>query len=69
MIEIRLVEDYDKSQLKFMLKKIKRVAPRELTYAMEAEMNTVDVNIEDVLPVYHLMSMKDIQGYLKKIYG
>ena len=50
MIEIRLVEDYDKSQLKFILEKIKSVAPRELTYAVEAEMNTVDVNIEDVLP-------------------
>lgn len=50
MIEIRLVEDYNKSQLKFILKKIKSVAPRELTYAMEAEMNTVDVNIEDVIP-------------------
>ncbi|XWX31186.1 hypothetical protein WGPJNHAJ_CDS0139 [Staphylococcus phage PG-2021_19] len=50
MIEIRLVEDHDKSQLKFILEKIKRVSPRELTYAIEAEMNTVDVNIEDVLP-------------------
>ena len=51
MIEIRLVEGYDKSQLKFMLKKIKRVAPRELTYDIEAEINTVDVNIEDVIPL------------------
>lgn len=50
MIEIRLAENYDKSQLKFMLEKIKSVAPRELTYAMEAEINTVDVNIEDVVP-------------------
>lgn len=50
MIEIRLVYNYDKSQLKFILEKIKSVAPRELTYAIEAEMNTVDVNIEDVLP-------------------
>ena len=50
MIEIRLVEGYDKSQLKFILEKIKRVAPRELTYDIEAEINTVDVNIEDVLP-------------------
>lgn len=50
MIEIRLVNNYDKSQLKFILEKIKSVAPRELTYAMEADMNTVDVNIEDVLP-------------------
>ena len=50
MIEIRLVEDYDKSQLKFMLKNIKRVAPRELTYGVEAGMDMVDVNIEDVLP-------------------
>lgn len=51
MIEIRLAENYDKSQLKFMLEKIKSVAPRELTYAMEAEINTVDVNIEDVIPL------------------
>ena len=51
MIEIRLVEDYDKSQLKFILEKIKRVAPRELTYDIEAEINTVDVNIEDVIPL------------------
>lgn len=50
MIEIRLVEDHDKTQLKFMLEKIKGVAPRELTYGVEAGMNTVDVNIEDVLP-------------------
>lgn len=50
MIEIRLVNNYDKSQLKFILEKIKSVAPRELTYAMEADMNTVDVNIEDVFP-------------------
>ena len=50
MIEIRLVEDYDKSQLKFILEKIKGVAPRELTYGVEAGMDTVDVNIEDVLP-------------------
>ncbi len=50
MIEIRLVNNYDKKQMKFILEKIKRVAPRELTYAMEAEINTVDVNIEDVLP-------------------
>lgn len=50
MIEIRLVEDYDKSQLKFILEKIRSVSPRELTYAMEAEIDTVDVNIEDVLP-------------------
>lgn len=50
MIEIRLVENYDKRQLKFILEKIKSVAPRELTYAMEADIDTVDVNIEDVLP-------------------
>lgn len=50
MIEIRLVEDHDKSQLKFILEKIKSVAPRELTYAVEAGIDTVDVNIEDVLP-------------------
>lgn len=50
MIEIRLTKDYDKNQLKFILGRIKEVAPRELTYAMEAEINTVDVNIEDVLP-------------------
>ncbi len=51
MIEIRLVEDYDKSQLKFILEKIKGVAPRELTYGVEAGMDTVDVNIEDVIPL------------------
>lgn len=50
MIEIRLAENYDKSQLKFMLEKIKSVAPRELTYAVEAGIGTVDVNIEDVVP-------------------
>ena len=50
MIEIRLVEGYDKKQMKFILEKIKRVSPRELTYDIEADMNTVDVNIEDVLP-------------------
>lgn len=50
MIEIRLVEDYDKNQMKFILEKIKRVAPRELTYGVEAEIDSVDVNIEDVLP-------------------
>ena len=50
MIEIRLVEGYDKKQMKFILEKIKRVAPRELTYDIEAGMDTVDVNIEDVLP-------------------
>ncbi len=51
MIEIRLVEDYDKSQLKFILEKIKGVAPRELTYGVEAGMDTVDINIEDVIPL------------------
>ncbi|WVH13427.1 hypothetical protein [Staphylococcus phage LSA2302] len=50
MIEIRLTKDYDKNQLKFMLEKIKSVAPRELTYAVEAEIDTVDVNIGDILP-------------------
>ena len=50
MIEIRLVEGYDKSQLKFILEKIKRVAPRELTYGVEAGIGTVDVNIEDTTP-------------------
>ena len=32
MIEFRLTKDYDKSQLKFILERIKEVAPRELTY-------------------------------------
>ena len=50
MIEIRLVEGYDKKQMKFILEKIKRVAPRELTYDIEAGIDSVDVNIEDVLP-------------------
>lgn len=54
MIEIRLVKDYDKSQLKFILDKIKEVAPRELTYGMEAGIDTVDVNIKDATtPVTH----------------
>lgn len=47
MIEIRLVKNYDKSQLKFILERIKNVAPRELTYGVETGMDTVDVNIED----------------------
>lgn len=64
MIEIRLVEGYDKSQLKFILEKIKRVAPRELTYAMEAGINTVDVNIEDVLP---FKSPQEYERYSKLI--
>lgn len=50
MIEIRLVEGYDKKQMKFILEKIKRVAPRELAYGVEAGIDSVDVNIEDVLP-------------------
>ena len=51
MIEIRLVEGYDKKQMKFILEKIKRVAPRELTYDIEAGIDSVDVNIEDVIPL------------------
>lgn len=54
MIEIRLVKDYDKGQLKFILDKIKEVAPKELTYGMEAGIDTVDVNIKDATtPVTH----------------
>lgn len=66
MIEIRLVEDYNKSQLKFILEKIKSVAPRELTYAMEAEIDTVDVNIEDVLP---FKSPQEYERYSKLLDG
>lgn len=48
MIKIRLLKDYDKSQLKFILEKIKEVAPRELTYSLEAdEVEDVDVNIKE----------------------
>lgn len=48
MIKIRLLKDYDKSQLKFILEKIKEVAPRELTYSLEAdEVEDVDVNIRE----------------------
>lgn len=46
MIEIRLLKDYDKSQLKFILDKIKEVAPRELTYSLEAGVEA-DVNIRE----------------------
>lgn len=48
MIEIRLVKDYDKGQLKFILDKIKEVAPRELTYSLEAGRGAgADVNIRE----------------------
>lgn len=48
MIEIRLLKDYDESQLKFVLDKINEVAPRELTYSLEADkVEGVDVNIKD----------------------
>ncbi|VEV88418.1 hypothetical protein [Staphylococcus phage Stab21] len=50
MIEIRLDEDYSDFNLKILLKRIKRVAPRELTYGIEAVTDTVDVNIEDAVP-------------------
>ncbi|ARM69061.1 hypothetical protein vBSauCG_144 [Staphylococcus phage vB_Sau_CG] len=50
MIEIKLEEDYSDFNLKVLLKRIKRVAPRELTYAIEADIDTVDVNIEPVNP-------------------
>lgn len=49
MIEIKLEEDYSDFNLKILLKRIKRVAPRELTYAIEA-FEDVDVNIEPVNP-------------------
>lgn len=45
MIEIRLVKGYKESQLKFILEKIKSVAPRELTYGVKS--SDVDINIED----------------------
>ncbi|QKE56062.1 hypothetical protein METROID_235 [Staphylococcus phage Metroid] len=50
MIEIRLDKNYSDFVLKFTLKIIKDRAPRELTYGMEADIDTVDVNIEDVNP-------------------
>ncbi|AAO47566.1 putative non-cytoplasmic protein [Staphylococcus phage 812] len=50
MIEIRLTEDYNDLSLKALLKRIKRVAPRELTYGLEADMDTTDVNIGDSVP-------------------
>lgn len=46
MIEIRLTKDYDKSQLKFILERIKKVAPRELTYSL-VETVGVDVCIRE----------------------
>ena len=46
MIEIRLVKGYDKSQLKFLLERINKVAPKELTYSL-GEIEDVDVNIGD----------------------
>lgn len=52
MIEIRLVKDYDKSQLKFILDKIKEVAPRELTYSLR-EVVDVDVKIKEKSSVIH----------------
>lgn len=48
MIEIRLLKDYDESQLKFILNKINEVAPRELTYSLEADRFAgADVNIRE----------------------
>lgn len=48
MIEIRLLKDYDESQLKFVLGKINEVAPRELTYSLEAGRSAgADVNIRE----------------------
>lgn len=46
MIEIRLTKDYDKSQLKFILERIKEVAPRELTYSL-VETGGADVCIRE----------------------
>src|SRR5699024_6723358 len=46
MIEIRLGKDHDKSQLKFILDKVKEVAPRELTYSLR-EVVDVEVKIEE----------------------
>ncbi|MCP5939680.1 hypothetical protein NL351_27590, partial [Klebsiella pneumoniae] len=46
MIEIRLTKDYDKSQLKFILERIKKVAPRELTYSL-VETGGADVCIRE----------------------
>lgn len=59
MIEIRLVKDYDKSQLKFILDKVKEVAPRELTYSLR-EVVDVDVKIEEkssVIPANDYVSI------------
>src|SRR5699024_11698560 len=59
MIEIRLVKDYDKSQLKFILDKVKEVAPRELTYSLR-EVVDVDVKIKEkssVIPANDYVSI------------
>ena len=47
MIEIVLVRGYSKNDLDYLLRKIKNVAPRELTYGLKARDIVVDVNIED----------------------
>lgn len=47
MIEIRLVLGYDNGELDYLIRKIKDVAPRELTYGIGAKDIVVDVNIED----------------------
>lgn len=46
MIEIRVIEGYSEHALKAMLERIREVAPRELTYGKESDLDTVDVNIE-----------------------
>ncbi|QEM41253.1 hypothetical protein CPT_Maine_003 [Staphylococcus phage Maine] len=49
MIEIRLDNNYSDFNLKVLLKRIKRVAPRELTYGIES-VEDIDVNVEPVNP-------------------
>lgn len=53
MIEIRLVLGYDNDELDYLIRKIKDVAPRELTYGIGAKDIVVDVNIEDKSPLVY----------------
>ncbi|QKV30543.1 hypothetical protein [Staphylococcus phage ESa1] len=65
MIEIRLDEDYSDLSLKVLLKRIKKVAPRELTYAIKA-FEDVDVNIEPVNPYNNYRELS--KGYVNDLW-
>lgn len=54
MIEIRLVLGYDSGELDYLIRKIKDIAPRELTYGIGAKDIVVDVNIEDKSPLVYV---------------